>query len=126
MTFIKSSRWLGVAAYTLVMLGFLVALLAVLWTIFASVGFYRAALKLPHGEGVRPMGLATFYVFCAGAGFLLGIPLAVAGGILCEKRRYKGGALLAKVSIILGFLPFPLGMVLIRIAASAAGVVLEE
>lgn len=121
----EPSRWLKFMAYSLVALGFVIVLLAASWTIVASIGFYLSALKLGHGTGVRPMGLTLLYFFCAAASFVLGIPLAVVGGKMCEKGEYANGAKLAKTSVLLGCLPLPLGMALMWIAASVAGVVME-
>ena len=73
---------------------------------------------VPRGAHIRPMGWAVQVICLAGFAFLIGVPAALFA--LRQPPRK-----LAVTGLILSLLPYPLSIVLVRIAAAVCGFTLS-
>src|SRR5438045_3883237 len=74
---------------------------------FLVVHLTLALGSVPQGAHIRPMGLALFTVLAALGGLTGGVPLAVAGAILCVRARRWFGIPLAVLAVAVNLLPWP-------------------
>ncbi len=73
---------------------------------------------VPHGAHIRPMGWAVQVACLAGFALVIGVPAALVA-------LFKPPRKLALIGLVLSLLPYPLSVVLVRIAAAVCGFTLS-
>ena len=83
------------------------------WVIINTAPFFW----LPRGAGIRPMGWGMSLVLSAGLGFV---------GIIIGMRKKYERMPFQWLVIIMGFSPFPLGILLLQLARLLRGLIMER
>lgn len=118
----NSERWLKVLAGLLSTIGALIVLGAGVLVLVTSWGYFLSTSRLPHGAGVRPMGVTFLYGMAGITAMVAGLPLSALGAVLSDKIHFRAGVVLGMAGARLSWLPLTLGPLLMFLSDQITGV----
>ena len=85
---------------------------------FLALALASQFFFVPHGAHIRPMGWTLQITCLAGFALVVGVPTAL-------YALFKPPRKLALIGLVLSLLPYPLSIVLVRIASAVCGFTLS-